>query len=108
MAEMLATRTSRPGCGRPGPFEVVRAEALFVSTLQPSGSPSPDQVRRAVTSMLRRLGARGCAAWMAGEFGDHPDAAVTRMSWALATIHAVYPPRPGTEAAARRPLVFAG
>ena len=74
-----------------GTFEAVRAEALFLSTLQPSASPSPDQIRRAVTTTLRRVGVRGCAARVAGEFGDHPDTAAARMSWALATISTVYP-----------------
>jgi hypothetical protein len=71
----------------PGTCEAVQAEALFASALQPSALPSPDQVRHAVATTLRRLGARACAARMAGEFGDHPDTAVTRMSWALTTIH---------------------
>ena len=107
MAEILATKTLLPGGEVPGTFEAVRAEALFLSTLQPSGSPSPDQVRRAVTTTLQRLGVRGCAAQVAGEFGDHPDTAVTRMSWALATVNTVYPapsmaPTPGL-----RPLAFA-
>jgi hypothetical protein len=52
MAEILAKKTSLAGHGMPGTFEAVRAEALFASTLQPSGSPSPDQVRRAVTAAL--------------------------------------------------------
>jgi hypothetical protein len=91
MTEILATKTSLPGRKMPGLFAAVRAEALFASTLQPSGSPCPDQVRRAVTTTLRRLGSRGCAAQVAGEFGDHPDTAVARMCWALATIAAVYP-----------------
>jgi hypothetical protein len=78
----------------PGTFETVRAEALFLSILQPSGSPSPDQIRRAVVTTLRRLGARGCAAQVAGEFGDHPDTAVARMGWALAMIKTVYPVPP--------------
>jgi hypothetical protein len=108
MVEILAMRTSLPGCGTPGTFEEVGAEALFVSSLQPSGSPSPDQVHRAVVTMLRRLGVRGCAARMAGEFGDHPDTAAARMSWALATIHTVYPAPSRTAAAALRPLAFAG
>jgi len=82
VAEMLVTKAS---------FETIRAEALFVSTLQPSGSPSPDQIRRAVSTTLQRLGVRGCAAQVAGEFGDHPDTAVARMSWALATTNTVYP-----------------
>ncbi len=86
MVRILAKKTSVPGCEMPGTSETVRAEALFASTLQPSGSPSPDQVRRAVSTTLRRLGARGCAAKMAGEFGDHPDTAAARMSWALAAI----------------------
>jgi hypothetical protein len=91
MAEILATKTSLAGYEMPGTFEAVRAEALFVSTLQPSGSPSPDQIRRAVAATLQRLGVRGCAAQVAGEFGDHPDTAVARMSWALVTINTVYP-----------------
>jgi hypothetical protein len=91
MAEILSTKTSLPGCEVPGTFEAVRAEALFASTLQASGLPSPGQIRRAVTATLQRLGVRGCAAQVAGEFGDHPDTAVARMSWALATINTVYP-----------------
>jgi hypothetical protein len=91
----------------PGTFEAVRAGAVFVSTLQPSESPSPDQVRRAIEAALRRWGVRGCAARVAGEFGDHPDTAAARMCWARAAINRVYPapsmppvPRPG-------PLAFA-
>ena len=108
MAEILGTKRSLPGReAMPGTFEAVRAEALFVSALQPSGSPSPDQIRRAVAATLQRLGVRGCAARVAGEFGDHPDTAVARMSWALATINTVYPapsmpPTPGP-----RSLAFA-
>jgi hypothetical protein len=89
MAEILAAQT--PGGETPELSEAARAEALFVSALQPSGSHSPDQIRRAVTATLQRLGVRGCAARVAGEFGDHPDAAVARMSWALATIHTICP-----------------
>jgi hypothetical protein len=106
MAEILATKTSLPGYEMPGTLEAVRAGALFVSTLQPSRSPSPDQVRRVVAMTLRRLGVRGCAAQMASEFGDHPDTAVARMSWVLATIRTVYPV-PTTPAAKWRPLAFA-
>ncbi len=91
----------------PGTFEAVRAGALFASALQPSGSPSPGQVGHAVSTTLRRLGARGCAAQVAGEFGDHPDTAVARMSWALATIRTVYPAPSMTPAPNLRPLVLA-
>jgi hypothetical protein len=79
-----------PGYEITGPVDVVRAEALFASALQCSESPSPDQVRRAVCTTLRRLGAQGCAAHLAGEFGEHPDIAVARMAWALATAGTAY------------------
>src|SRR6266851_4041267 len=107
MAEILTTKTSLAGYEMLGTFEAVRAEALFVSTLQPSGSPSPDQIRRAVATTLQRLGVRGCAARVAGEFGDHPDTAVARMGWALATIQMVYPVPPTAPAPDLRPLACA-
>ncbi len=107
MAEILAAKTSLPGCQRPGTFETFHAEALFASTLQPSGSPSSEQVRRVVAMTLRRLGIGGCAARTAAEFGDHPDTAVARMCWALATVRAVYPPSSMTPASSPRSLVFA-
>ena len=74
-------------------FEAVRAEALFVSTLQCSEVPAAEQVRRAVATTLRQRGIRGCAAQVAGEFGDHPETAVTRMRWAIETIRSAYPTR---------------
>lgn len=67
------------------------AEALFVSALQPAESPDAAQIRRAVAATLKRLGASGCAAQVAGEFGDHPETAVTRMRWALAAITTIRP-----------------
>src|SRR6266571_3693723 len=100
MAEILATKTSLAGYEMPGTFEAVRAEALF-------GSPSPDQIRRVVAATLQRLGVRGCAAQVAGEFGDHPDTAVARMSWALATIQTVYPVPSAAPVPDLRPLAFA-
>jgi hypothetical protein len=107
MAEILATKTSRPGDQGPGTFEAARAGALFASTLQPSGSHSPSQIRRAVAATLQRLGVRGCAAQVADEFGDHPDTAVARMSWALATIQTVYPVPAVAPVPDLRPLAFA-
>jgi hypothetical protein len=107
VAEILAARTSLAEYEMPGTFEAVRAEALFASTLQPSGSPSPDLVRGVVATTLRRLGIGGCAARTAAEFGDHPDTAVARMCWALATVRMVYPPSSMTPAPSPRPLVFA-
>jgi hypothetical protein len=72
-------------------FEAVRAEALFVSCLQPSQRPAGDEVRVAVAAILRSYGIRGCAAAVADEFGHHPDCAVARMIWALSTVRMVYP-----------------
>ena len=91
MAEILTEEASLAGYETPDRLEAVRAAALFVSTLQSSGSPSADQIRRAVVTTLQRLGVPCCAAEVASEFGDHPDTAVARMSWALATINMVYP-----------------
>ena len=59
-----------------------RREALFVSALQPSDAPTADMIARAIVSAMHRFGRRGCAARMAQEFGDHPDAAAARMRWA--------------------------
>jgi hypothetical protein len=107
MAELTTAKTSLAECEMSRTFEAVRAEALFASTLQPSGSTSPEQVRAAVATTLRRLGSSGCATRMAGEFGDHPDTAVARMCWALATIRAVYPAPSMTPAPSMRSLAFA-
>ena len=60
----------------------VWAGALFASALQRSDEPSAGQVRKAVAAALRAYGGRGCAARVAQEFGDHPEAAVARMRWA--------------------------
>jgi hypothetical protein len=64
----------------------IEAEALFASPLQPSDQPDSAQIEAAITRTLEMLGgAEGCAAWLAHEFGDHPETAVNRMRWALAT-----------------------
>ena len=60
----------------------VWAGALFASPLQRSDEPSAGQVRAAAAAALRAYGGRGCAARVAQEFGDHPEAAVARMRWA--------------------------
>ena len=89
MAEILATKAPLPRRESPGALKAVRAGALFLSVLQPSGSPTPDQIRHAVTATLQRLGASGCAAAVAGEFGDHPDIAVARMKL-LGVFHHIF------------------
>lgn len=99
------TTTTRPlRHERRGTFEALRAEALFVSTLQSSDSPSPDQIRRDVATAIRAYGVRGCAARLAGEFGDHPERAAARMRWALETIRDAYPARSSSPAFSRRYL----
>ena len=64
------------------------AEALFVSHLQPSQCPSRETVEETVTAMILRHGSEGCAASVAEEFGDHPEAAVRRMSWVRTELRA--------------------
>jgi hypothetical protein len=58
-----------------------RHEALFASDLQPTDAPTAGMVAEAIERTVRRFGVRGCAGRMAQEFGDHPDAAATRMRW---------------------------
>jgi hypothetical protein len=59
-----------------------RCEALFASALQRSDDPTLIEVREAIQRAVRELGSRGCAAWVAQEFGDHPETAIMRMKWA--------------------------
>ena len=70
------------------------AEALFVSSIQPSDSPSNQAVERAVTAMLLLHGSDGCAAEVATEFGEHPDCAVRRMHWVHEELTGVVAPTP--------------
>jgi hypothetical protein len=84
-------------------LETARAEALFASSLQVSDRASADGVRSAVAATLRRLRVGGCVAHVAAEFGDHPDTAVRRMAWALATVRTVYSVRGPTGTRASPP-----
>jgi hypothetical protein len=68
----------------------VRSEALFASSLQGSDQPTPAQVRDAIATAMRTFGSRGCAERMAQEFGDHPDTAIVRMSWARRVVATVF------------------
>jgi hypothetical protein len=74
-------RSTAPEPQRPSASHA-RREALFASALQPSDTPSADMITGAITTAIRQLGPRGCAARMAQEFGDHPDTAAARMRWA--------------------------
>ena len=63
---------------------VTRAEALFLSALQPSEHPDHDAVEFAIWWTLRTHGGEcRCAEDFAAEYGEHPDAAAERMRWAL-------------------------
>jgi hypothetical protein len=76
----------------------LRCEALFASALPQSDQVAPLQVRLAIIEALRTLGARGCAEWVAQEYGDYPEAAVARMRWARFLVaHAFAVPDPATE-----------
>jgi len=67
-------------------LHAVRCEALFASALRRSDTIAPAQVRQAITEAIRELGSRGCAAWVAQEYGDYPEAAVARMRWARSLV----------------------
>lgn len=89
MVDIQAMRTL-PELAVPDTIRTTRAEALFLSTLQPSESPSADRVRRHVAKTLSRLGLAECGAQMADEYGAHPNSSAARMRWALTTIDTVY------------------
>jgi hypothetical protein len=74
----------------PQVLESVRAEALFVSDVQSSERLDSQRIRGAVMRSVRRHGPRGCAALVAHEFGEHPDIAVSRMSWVLNAVRSTY------------------
>jgi len=63
-------------------ISTARADALFASAIQRCDEPSAAQVEQAIAAAVRAFGARGCAARVAQEYGDHPETAVVRMRWA--------------------------
>jgi hypothetical protein len=82
----------------------VWADALFVSVVQRSDEPSGDQVRQAIAAAMRAYGDRGCAERVAQEFGDHPEAAVSRMRWARAAAGEAFGcPEPAPDGTPGRP-----
>ena len=85
--------------------DAVWADALFVSVLQGSDKPDAGQVRKAVAAAVHAYGDGGCAQRVAQEFGDHPEAAVARMRWALAVAGEAFaaPPTLAQDNARRRP-----
>jgi hypothetical protein len=81
----------------------VRADALFVSSLQRSDQPSTGQIRRAVAAAVREFGGPGCIGLVAQEFGEHPDLAAARMRWALRLTARAFGGPAGTEPAGTEP-----
>ena len=59
-----------------------QADAIFASWLQRGDKPSAGQVRQAVAAAIRAFGYSGCAERVAQEFGDHPETAVARETFA--------------------------
>ena len=82
----------------------VWADALFVSAVQRSDEPRRDQVRKAIAAAVRAYGEQGCAERVAQEFGDHPEAAVSRMRWARAAVDEAFGwPEPAPDGTRGRP-----
>jgi hypothetical protein len=64
-----------------------RAEALFVSSLQPSDQPTADEVVAAIGLSLQTCGGvSGCANALAAQYGEHPEQAARRMRWAISLV----------------------
>src|ERR1700752_3436077 len=78
-----------------------RCEALFASGLQRSDAPAPEALAEGIGPTGRKFGIAGCVSQMAQEFGDHPEAAASRMQWIRQLIGEAFapaasrPPRPG-------------
>jgi hypothetical protein len=63
------------------------AQILFASQLQASAHPTPEEIRDAI---IRLQGcADDCAACVAQEAGDHPEAYAARMLWALSEVRRI-------------------
>jgi hypothetical protein len=68
-------------------LSVARTDALFVSALATGSQPGREQVEAVVRTMVRRYhGSRGCAAEVAACYGEVPEHAVRRMTWARRVI----------------------
>jgi hypothetical protein len=58
-----------------------RCVALFASGLQRADAPAAEALAEVIGHTVRHLGIAGCVSRMAQEFGDHPEAAASRMRW---------------------------
>ena len=75
-------------------IECARAQALFVSHLQPCDQPTVEQVRAMVRRVIAEQGVRGCQARVAEEYGEHPEYAAARMRWAREVARRAYTVEP--------------
>ncbi len=90
-----------------------RCAALFASGLQRSDAPTPEAVAEVISRTVRQFGIAGCTSRMAQEFGDHPEAAASRMRWIRQLVSETpssrlrktgsWPPRQGSDLHAARP-----
>ncbi|HYN96145.1 MAG TPA: hypothetical protein VES42_20055 [Pilimelia sp.] len=72
-------------------LSTARAEVLFVSDMSASARAGRSEVDAAIRAAVRaRGGVRPCAAEMAAAYGDRPETAAARMSWARDVVRAVY------------------
>ena len=74
-----------------------RCEALFASWLQRSDALTEEALTAAaltevISHTVRQFGIAGCLSRMAQEFGDHPEAAASRMRWIRELISGIYAP----------------
>jgi hypothetical protein len=69
-----------------------RCEALFASGLQRSDAPTPEALAEVISRTVRQFGVAGCVSRMAQEFGDHPEAAMSRMRWIRQLVSGMYAP----------------
>ncbi|MGX6604837.1 hypothetical protein ACWKSP_22315 [Micromonosporaceae bacterium Da 78-11] len=69
-----------------------RTEALFLSDLQPSQHPAGALVRAVVDVKLAWMSPAECAAVVAQEYGEHPQATADRMRWAHTAVVAAFEP----------------
>jgi hypothetical protein len=68
-----------------------RAEALFASDVRTGSRPTVQEATSAIRSAVRAYGGvLGCALRLAGEYGEHPETAVSRMRWARSVVEVLY------------------
>jgi hypothetical protein len=87
-------------------INAVRREALFASTAQGSESLSPAELSEAIMQTVRVLGSCGCTAYMAQEFGDHPETAVRRMRWAREQVDRLFASRANLHISGHKPALL--